>query len=708
APFLAAFLAPFLALFLVPFLAVPLPAQPPTRSLELTLVAKQGDGTLYSCGEQRVLVLRGTPEEMGRQHGMLLPAAVRRVTTGTLAWVARRGLSRAELQAIAHAFLPHLPERSKQELRGLAKGSGVPLQDLILVHAMPSKFHCSGAAVANSMTRDGKLYHTRSLDYALDVGTKDRLQNHALLIVRQPKDGIANAVPAWAGFLGSVTGLNLRGISVGEMGSNSSDEDYAGVPMIFLVREVLRRSKTLDEAVAVFRKGPRTCGFNFIVGSGRERSAVALEVTRSHFFVSGMGDKNENVAPHSAMPDAVRRSNHFVSEKLAATQRKVYDPRKSKERSWELYEKITAYLVRHRGKLDAPAMVGQLRLYPPHMGCLHQAVMAATDNIIWVSQAKDGRRYPFPGAQNMTFYGYDLATLLREPETLKVPVLPPKHAAAAGNLAPRHIKVKHRQQEIPYVGTMVQAGRAGMVWHYSVDAAWLKQNNLAAAPIPDLEVHEPRRVPKGGPALLIFSTGNQRMLVARTLAQALARLGTPVAVVQTWTPGTRRAAGTATAIAPQVMPARVDRERMVWMGVGLGGDILYSAQGGGPKRPPLIFAFTGRNLAQRWNDNEAMHGSLAKLLSVQPEALKNLHHETWIPPTTAGTRPPHNLENPVLFFGLKREKVLPVELQEELIRPYENARVHWLNTRFKRLPMHLPDILTRIRVFMTRSTRNRD
>ena len=47
--------------------------------------------------------------------------------------------------------------------------------------------------------------------------------------------------------------LNLRGISVGEMGSNSSDEDYAGVPMIFLVREVLRRSKTLDEAVAIFQ-----------------------------------------------------------------------------------------------------------------------------------------------------------------------------------------------------------------------------------------------------------------------------------------------------------------------------------------------------------------------------------------------------------------------------------------------------------------------
>ncbi len=432
-----------------------------TQTLRLELVAKHGNGSLYRCGEQRVLVLRGSPRQMGRQHGKLLAKDVRTVTVGTLAWVARRGLSRAELQTIAHSLNPHLPERYKQELRGLAEGSGAPLDDLILVHAMPSKFHCSGAAVANSMTRDGKLYHTRSLDYALDVGEHDRLQNHALLIVRQPDDGIANAVPAWAGFLGSVTGLNMRGISIGEMGSNSDDESYAGVPMIFLVREVLRRGKTLDEAVGIIRKGPRTCGFNFIVDSGQERNAVAIEVTRSHFFMSGMGDKKENVAPHSAMPDTVRRSNHFVSKKLAATQRKVYDPRKSKERSWALYEKITAYLRRNRGKLDAAGMVGQLRLYPPHMGCLHQAVMAATDKIIWVSQAKDGRHYPFPGAQNQAFYRYDLATLLREPETLEVSVLLPKHVAAAGNPPARRISVEHHKQEIPYLGTMVQAGAAG-------------------------------------------------------------------------------------------------------------------------------------------------------------------------------------------------------------------------------------------------------
>jgi isopenicillin-N N-acyltransferase like protein len=685
-------------------------AQAP-QDLRLELVHKHGGGALYRCGEQQVLVLRGSPLEMGRQHGQLLQKSVRTVIAGTLEWTARQGLTRAKLKAIADKLDPHLPERYKQELRGLAETSGVPLEDLILVHAMPSRFHCSGAAVANSMTRNGKLYHTRSLDYALDLGADDRLQNHAVLIVREPKDGIANAVPAWAGFLGAVTGQNLRGISVGEMGSKSSDESYDGMAMIFLLREVLHRSNTLDEAVSIFRKGPRTCGYNFIVGSGRELSAVALEVTRNQISVFGMGDAKENVAPHSALPDAVRRTNHFVSKDLAATQREDYDPRQSRGRSWMLYDKITEYLVKHRGKLDARGMIGQLRLYPPQMGCLHQAVMAPTDNVIWVSQAKDGRVHPFPGAQNMAFYGYDLEHLLHAPNNLKVRVALPEDVAEAGNPPPRRLKLHHAKQDIPVVGTMVQAGTAGLVWRYTVDEAWLKQKNLVLHPFPDVEVHEPKRIRRGSPALVIFSSGNQRMVIARTLAQALARLGIPVAVVPSWIPGKLRSfwvPHNATAIAPQLMPANVDRERIVWMGVGVGGDILYWVQGSGPKRPPLIFAFTGTNLALRWSQHKAFHPSLGRLLSVDPAALPNLKQETWVKSDGPWNPPPFNYENPVLFIGLKHDELLPVDLQEKLIRPYTNAQVFWLDTKFKHLPVYLPDIVTRIRVFITRSTKNRD
>ena len=378
-----------------------------------TDLGQSADGSLHSYGSQRVLVLRGSHYEMGLQHGRLLSRPVRTLVREELTWTNTAGLSHKTLAGMWKQLERHVPAHIHDEMRGLAEGSGASLHDIHLLHAMPSKFHCSGAATARSMTRDGKLYHSRSLDYALNIGVEDRMQNHALVIARFPTNGKANVVPAWAGFLGAVTGMNEAGISVGEKGSASDDESFDGMPMIFIVREVLRRSGTLAEAVEILRKGPRTCGFNFIVGSGDERLATAVEVTRNHFYLSGMGDDAENIPPHRALPDAVRRTNHFIGREIAKTQPRRsenYHPKNYREGTWLRYQRITEYLEAHRGRLDAPSMVALLRRYPPGPPCLHQAVMCPTDRIIWVSQAVDDRTSKTAGAQNQTFHAYRLTT----------------------------------------------------------------------------------------------------------------------------------------------------------------------------------------------------------------------------------------------------------------------------------------------------------
>ena len=394
------------------------------QSAPIELVLAEGSGALYRCGEQRLLLLKGSPHEIGRQHGKLLAAEVRLVTEETLAWTERQGLSPAALQQLLAQATPFIPRRYEQEMAGLAAGSGVPLARIRLLHAMPSYFHCTGLAAAKTATKDGKLYHLRSLDYALDIGTSTRIQNHAVLIVREPEDGLPHAVPSWAGFLGAVTGLNGAGISVGEMGSHCKDEDHRGVPMVFQVQEVLRRATTLAEAVAVFHKGPSTAGYHFVIGSGDERDAAAVEVTRRQFQLFELGDPRENIAPHTALPDLVRRSNHFVAEELAKTQRSPYDPRISKQSSWEAYARMTAFCEERRGQLDTEALIELLRRYPREHGCLHQAVMAGTDRWIWVANAADERKAACAGAQNQDFYGYDLRALLARREGMTARVIP--------------------------------------------------------------------------------------------------------------------------------------------------------------------------------------------------------------------------------------------------------------------------------------------
>jgi len=375
-------------------------------------VGEHGAGTLYRYGDRRVLVVRGTPHEMGFAHGRLLRREIAANLQAFLQdWaLGRKGHTRPELEQIWKRIAPHTPAVYHEEMAGLAAGAGVPLADLQLLHAIPSRYHCTGAAATPAVTRDGKVYHTRSLDYALDIGATVRPQTNSLLLVSAPKDGIAHASVAWAGFLGCVTGMNVKGVSVGEMGSRSSAETYDGTPMIFLVREVLRRADNLEAAKEIWRRGPRTCGYNFVCCDPTDVCAVELNRDLVRFF--GPGDEKEDRAPHTAIPGVVRRCNHFVDPELAGTQREVYDPRQSAAASWSAYERQGRFLAEHRGRIDAEVMIRLLRGYPPPHPCLHQAVMCPSDLTLWVSQATDPCSDPLAGAQNQSFLRYDLRRLL--------------------------------------------------------------------------------------------------------------------------------------------------------------------------------------------------------------------------------------------------------------------------------------------------------
>ena len=90
----------------------------------------------------------------------------------------------------------------------------MPLADVQAGNFLPELFHCSGFAVMNSATTDGTLYHGRVLDYKCDW----HLQDHAVLIVAEPDGGIPFVNVTYAGFIGSVTGMNVKHVSIGEMG----------------------------------------------------------------------------------------------------------------------------------------------------------------------------------------------------------------------------------------------------------------------------------------------------------------------------------------------------------------------------------------------------------------------------------------------------------------------------------------------------------
>ena len=75
----------------------------------------------------------------------------------------------------------------------------------------PELFHCSGFAVFGSATIDGKMYHGRVMDYMTTIG----LQDAATTFIVEAKDQIPFANVGYAGFIGSVSGMNAKAISLG-------------------------------------------------------------------------------------------------------------------------------------------------------------------------------------------------------------------------------------------------------------------------------------------------------------------------------------------------------------------------------------------------------------------------------------------------------------------------------------------------------------
>ncbi len=263
----------------------------------------EGKGWLERIDGYPVLHLKGSPREMGRQHGRLLRSEIRALVQGVFEKAGKDGAVEIEglrlpLEA-AFAFLwnlqrEHVPPACIEEMKGLAEGAGLPYPKILYANLIPEFFHCSGFAVFGKATRDGELYHGRVLDYGVDLG----LQEHAVLIVQEGEGKIAFCNVSYAGFIGSVSGLNAEGVAVGEMGGGGLGH-WKGCPMSFLVRRALEEGASLREAVDVFRKSRRTCEYYYVVSDAEGPAAAGIRATWKDFDVIGPGEA------HALLPKPV-------------------------------------------------------------------------------------------------------------------------------------------------------------------------------------------------------------------------------------------------------------------------------------------------------------------------------------------------------------------------------------------------------------------
>lgn len=310
-------------------------------------------GRLSRAGDLPVLHLKGSPYDLGYQHGSLMRESVRASIANAIAfayrqigipglgrWVVRRKLDRAWRK-----MEPFIPARYLEEMEGLADGAGIPLRILQRVHAIPelTSVTCSSFAASGSATRDGRMIQIRNLDWAIQSG----VQRYAALLVYHPAGRHPFVNVGWLGFIGVISGVNDQGISVGEIGAETEDAGLAGVPMPFLQRRVLEESGDLREAVGIVCDSPRTVGYNYLFADAQEKQAVVLETTRSACSVFWM-DAEPEVPYAVRVPNAILRSDFALDPRVRDQQQAARgDPDKP---GLEPPLGSSAYEVRYRGQ----------------------------------------------------------------------------------------------------------------------------------------------------------------------------------------------------------------------------------------------------------------------------------------------------------------------------------------------------------------------
>lgn len=234
-------------------------------------------GELRWIDGHRVVLLEGTPEQIGTAHGELLrDESMRCIDSvlnafGTVQTIVNGRWFRHDLEQAYARLAPHIPDDHKEETRALAKSLQLNADLVEAINVFPEMFHCSGFAVFGSATQGGKLYHGRVLDYMTTIG----LQDAATTFIVAPKGKIAFANVGYGGFIGSVSGMNTKAISLGEMGGRGEGK-WDGVPMATLMRRALEECSTLDQVINLWKTSPRTCEYYYVFADGKTNSAVGV------------------------------------------------------------------------------------------------------------------------------------------------------------------------------------------------------------------------------------------------------------------------------------------------------------------------------------------------------------------------------------------------------------------------------------------------
>jgi len=274
--------------------------------------ARHGKGELRYVNGVPVLILAGTPEEIGEQMGVLALKPARSAVAVYERFLASEGLSdfRPLLARLGESLLKKYPAEYRRELDAAAKASGFD-RDLLVIgntfHDIRKLHTCSAVMVAPEKSQTGGALIGRNLDYPLVRG----MHQYSLVIVYQPEGKQPFAVVSFPGALVTgcaMSGMNSAGLFIGQndvgpAADNSPPLVLENMPTAVLSRRVLEDCRTIAQAEALMQRN-KPAGRSIFVMCDRAGGGV-LESTP------------KTVVLRNGQNGYCAATNHFESQKLS-------------------------------------------------------------------------------------------------------------------------------------------------------------------------------------------------------------------------------------------------------------------------------------------------------------------------------------------------------------------------------------------------------
>lgn len=275
-------------------------------------------------GPYTVVWLKGTPYEMGKQQGEMLKEAIGEAMAFVAADPLLSSIPELAIQlgiydVLAANSFPDIIDECRGIAEG-AEGSGLTEELCVILNCGDVLLHllyvgipdppegpgCSGVITAGPATKDGRMLHSRNLDWGgMNI---DIIYHNPVIFVRQPEEGIPHVIVGFPMDLTAYTGMNTRGIAFGTHAADPAgleEMSGAGRSHVQATSQMLKSVGSLDDVEAFIEAQQHMTAGILVASDGQSGTGAVFDMTATGNGVRKTGEAG-----------LVYGTNHFTSEEM--------------------------------------------------------------------------------------------------------------------------------------------------------------------------------------------------------------------------------------------------------------------------------------------------------------------------------------------------------------------------------------------------------